>query len=168
MSRPQKISELLPLLFNAEHQWKYQLFSQWKTIFGKFSEKVYAESIHNDTLVLAVYDSCWLQELYTMSPLLLTCINKTLDKPYIKRLRFKRAARRVSKKPIHQEQTHIINQRPVVLTQREQQTLDSIKDTELAGALRNFLVRCLKERDLYEATNSHARHHELVRYKLSG
>ena len=97
MSTPHKIADILPYIFNEDQQWKYQLLRNWQNIFGKMSDKVYLERINNDVLVLAVYDACWMQELYTLSPLLISSINKALDKPYIKQLRFKRAGIRPQK-----------------------------------------------------------------------
>lgn len=150
MSTPHKIADILPYIFNDEHQWKYQLLRNWQNIFGTMSDKVYLERINNDILVLAVYDACWMQELYTLSPLLISSINKALDKPYIKQLRFKRAGIRPKKISRPQEQRPHIPRKSILLTAREEKALSAIKDTQLAAAMKEFLIRCYCEREMYK------------------
>lgn len=147
MGIPQKIADLLPNIFSDDQQWKYQLLRNWQNIFGKMSDKVYLERINNDTLILAVYDACWMQELYTLSPLLISSINKTLDRPYVKQLRFKRASIRQKKISRHQEHKSPISRKSFLLTAREEKALSGIKDTQLATTMKDFLIRCYRERE---------------------
>lgn len=137
------IKDLLPALLKTDN-WKLTLLSQWHTIFGPLSSKVHLEKIHEDTLVLGVQDSCWLQELYLLSPLLLKTINETLDQPRIKQLRFKTIGI-VKQKPIVSPKKVTIK-KEVVLTQEERIVLKNIKDPQLEHALKNFLIRCYQER----------------------
>ena len=150
MSTPHKIADILPYIFNEEHQWKYQLLRNWQNIFGAMSDKVFLERINNDTLVLAVYDACWMQELYTLSPLLISSINKALDKPYIKQLRFKRAGIRPKKITRQQNQVSIAARKSIILSTQEEKALSAIKDKQLASAMKDFLIRCYCERELYK------------------
>jgi hypothetical protein len=150
MSSPQKIDSIIPLIFEQEYKWKYQLLSNWQNIFGKMSDKLYLERINDDTLVLAVYDACWMQELYTLSPLLITTINKIFDKPYINHLKFKRAGIRKKKEPFKKHEPYITKQMVYHLTAREEKALASVKDEQLAQALRDFLMRCYQERQAYK------------------
>ncbi len=152
MSIPHKIADILPQIFNQDHQWKYQLLSNWKNIFGAMSDKVYLERINNDILVLAVYDACWMQELYTLSPLLISSINKALDKPYIKQLRFKRAGIRPPKISRPTEPTPYIFRKSFLLTPREEKALSELKDPELAAAMKDFLMRCYCEQEMYKTS----------------
>lgn len=154
MNNPQSLATLIPLIFNEEHQWKYQLLKNWQAIFGKLSDKVYLERIQQDVLTLAVYDACWMHELYALSEILLASINKTLDKPYIKQLRFKRAGIRPKKTNTDCQSNPCKKQHAITLTTQEQRILDNIKDHELAAALKDFLVRCYKERSLYGLPNT--------------
>lgn len=154
MSTPEKIANLIPLVFQQEQQWKYQLLRNWQTIFGKMSDKVYLERIHQETLILAVYDACWMQELYSLSPLLLTSINNTLDKPYVKQLRFKRAGIRQQKTCPVKEHTPTINKKSIMISATEQKALSAIKDAQLAAVLKDFLVRCYCEREIYKKHNT--------------
>ena len=97
-----------------------------------------------------MYDACWMQELYTLSPLLISSINKALDKPYIKQLRFKRAGIRPQKIVHPQEQRSYIVRKSIVLTGREEKALAAIKDKQLAQAMKDFLIRCHCEREMYK------------------
>jgi hypothetical protein len=154
MSKPLKIDAIIPNLFDQEHQWKYQLLSNWRNIFGTMSDKLYLERINNDVLILAVYDACWMQELYSLSPLLLDTINKTFDKPYIKQLRFKRAGIRPKKEQKNTGYEKHVTYKPYTLTYQEERALASVKDTQLAKALRDFLTRCYNEQQLYKNNRS--------------
>src|SRR5690349_13440966 len=71
------------------NSWQLHLIKNWSSIIGKLSTKVKLEKISNDTIVLGVYDSCWMQELYLLSDELLKKINSKLDEPKIKQIRFK-------------------------------------------------------------------------------
>ncbi len=122
------------------------LLSQWSAILGSLTTKVRLEKIQDDTLTLGVYDACWMQELYLLSPLLITTINQNLDQPRIKHLRFKRS---VAKKDAN---TLGITARteppnvPLELTASTKKALAIIKDPQLSLALHNFLIRCHKEK----------------------
>ncbi len=139
-----QLKDLLPSLIKKEEHWQYTLLQQWSSIIGNLSTHVCLEKIQNDTLILGVYDACWMQELYMLSGLLIDTINKNLDQPRIKHLRFKRIAPRVPKQvtPLPSAPPS----KPVVLTQREQKALDGIQDAHLREALQLFLIRCYKEK----------------------
>lgn len=141
------IKDLLPGLLQHQDNWKLQLLSSWPTIFGPLSSKVHLEKIHDDTLVLGVQDSCWLQELYLLSAVLLKTINETLDAPRIKHLRFKTIGIKKSSQP--QQQKRIpVPQRKVILSANEQRALLNIKDEQLRSALKDFLIRCYQEKNI--------------------
>jgi hypothetical protein len=148
MKTPEKIAALIPLVFQQEHRWKYELLRNWHNIFGNLSDKVCLERINKDILIIAVRDACLMQELYTLSPLLLTSINQVLEKPYIQHLRFKRAGLRHPVKVNSCEQKTISHNSIVILSTREQNTLSSIKDPQLAEVLKDFLFRCHREREI--------------------
>lgn len=145
MATPTPLANLIHTVLDKEQEWKYQLLANWQSVFGKFGDKVYLERIKNDTIIVAVYDACWMHELFTLSDVLIAAINEKLDKPYVKKLRFKQG----KKKP----QPHIIqsclkpylyNQK-IILSDREKNALTGIRDPGLAQALHDFLVRCRQE-----------------------
>jgi len=91
MAKP--IKNILDSFLKTNNSWKAQLLQDWPKIIGKLQDKVSIEKVQDSTLVLSVADACWLQELYLLSPVLLKTINQKLDRPRIKRLRFKQARR---------------------------------------------------------------------------
>ncbi|MDZ4123742.1 MAG: hypothetical protein U1E02_06145, partial [Hydrogenophaga sp.] len=99
-----------------------------------------------DTILLVVQDSCWLQELYLLSPVLLKTINKTLDAPRIKNLRFRVASSAVKKEKKRNLEIKKQPLKKVCLNPTEEAALKKIGDQELTHALRQFLVRCYQER----------------------
>lgn len=137
-----QLSDLLPLVFRHEHAWKIQLLQQWDVIFGNLSAFVQIEKIEYETLVLGVTNSCWLQELSLLSPLLLKTINEKLAHAPIKQLRFKLSGtkHRAKKTVILSSQVRCLPSR--VLNAAEQRALDHIHDQELRIALQRFLMRC--------------------------
>ena len=143
---PKRLAELLSSVLHTSESWKHQLLRNWSEILGPLADKVCLQKVYNKTLVLSVQDSCWLQEMHLLSPVLLKTINKTLDQPHINQLRFTLAGKpkkkTASKKNIPQSIPH----KNVRLTPREKKTLAAIGDTELRHALKGFLVRCYQEK----------------------
>lgn len=138
------IKTLLETIIVDQSNWKLQLLQHWPTMLGNLNTKVRLEKIENDMLVLGVSDSCWLQELYMLSPLLLQTINKKLDSPRIKSLRFKKIG--IKK----EEQKKEIVAQPLSctllrLSPQETKALQTVKDLELRTALTDFLRRCKQE-----------------------
>lgn len=143
MVRPVKdfLSTLIPL----QHDWKVKLLHSWGTIMGRFACKVRLEKIEEDLLVLGVFDACWMQELYLLTPTLLLKINESLDQPRIKQLRFKRAGlEKVSQRKTI-EKKMVAKRQERALTVRETHVLSSVKDEQLRDALISFLQQCQRD-----------------------
>ena len=138
------IKELLPSLLKQDDNWKFVLLDSWQSILGALSTKVTLEKIQDDTLILGVQDSCWLQELYLLSNVLIKTINQALDKPRIKNLRFKTTG--IKKVKLAHAQPLKRSNKVVKLSTKENQTLTSIKDEQLRDVLKNFLIRCYNEK----------------------
>src|SRR4051812_18156826 len=136
----QAIQELLHNFVQERNSWQLYLIQNWHHIFGNLSNHVTLEKIQEDTIFIGVYDSCWMQELYLLSPLVLTTINTTLDQPHIKHIRFKRVARKqtlvVPAKKTYKKVQHR------ALTVQEEKALEIIQDDSLRTALQSFLMRC--------------------------
>lgn len=140
------IKKLLTSFLKTENNWKIQLLKNWPAIIGPLSSKTQLEKIGETTLTLSVQDSCWLQELYLLSPILLKTINQKLDRPRIKRLRFKQAEKKKKrKKKTTNKKTRTA--RAYELTIREKSALKKIEDEQLHRALKLFLFRCHQERE---------------------
>lgn len=142
MAKP--IKNLLTTIFDHQDNWKLQLLQHWPTILGNLNTKVHLEKINDDHLVLGVSDSCWLQELYMLSALLIQTINKKLDAPRIKSLRFKKTGIQ-KEKEIKALPAKRISCKMVPLSAKEQEALHTIKDPELRTAISAFLRRCQQE-----------------------
>jgi hypothetical protein len=139
------IKDLLSSILQETDNWKIQLLSSWQTIFGDLSTKVHLEKIHEDTLVLGVFDSCWLQELYLLTPVLLKSINKTLDQPRIKQLRFKTIGIKKAKKQSLPHKMKM-NTQEKIFSVAEHSALQKLKDPELSNVLKKYLLRCHREK----------------------
>ena len=141
-----KLGDLVATIFHHEHDWKIALLRAWPDIVGPLATKVRIEKITENALVLGVQDSCWLQELYLLSPVLLKTINKTLDAPRIKTLRFMIADITVKNGKKKSPEPKKQPPKQVNLNPAEQAALSTIADQELRYALQQFLVRCYQER----------------------
>ncbi len=135
------IKDLLTSLVQPSDKWQVQLIQQWHTIFGDISKHITCEKVEHDVITIGVYDSCWMQELYALTPTLLTAINTALDAPYIKQIRFKKVVRSGPKA------TKTLYKSPLVLTNKtlsyaEKNALAQVKNEELRTALKKFLLRC--------------------------
>jgi len=142
-----KIKNVIHSVFSKKNNWKIQLLQHWPKIIGELKTKVRLEKIQKDALVLGVYDSCWLQELYLLSPILLKRINQKLESHTFKRLRFKQVGIKKSKK-IRTRKKGALTNKKITLTSKQKETLKKIKDPGLCDALKSFLERCHQEEDL--------------------
>jgi hypothetical protein len=141
---PTPLQYILEKTLSAQQSWKIQLLSKWPHIIGNLKDKVHIEQVTDDTVILGVYDSCWMHELYMLSNMLIKLINQQLDQPRIKKVRFKKSQK---KNFVPQEQMLpecIVTTRP--LTPAEDQALTNITDPQLRKALEQFLMRCNQER----------------------
>jgi hypothetical protein len=141
-----ELKNMIAGILNTNHDWRLTLLRNWDQIIGDLKSKVHLENVKGDTVVLGVYDACWMQELYMLSPVLIHMINQKLDQPYIKHLRFKRAGKRDHKIPRQPLQGKEVAPMNISLTTAEQRALDGINDPQLRLVLEKFLVRCYRER----------------------
>ena len=144
MSLP--IKDLLDKLLIHKNSWQIHLLSQWQTIMGTLNSRVQLLKIEEDTLHIGVTDSCWMQELYLLTPVLLAKINQTLDQPRIKHLRFKSVGMppAQARKELPSKQTQA---RVAALSAFEESVLGQLQDETLAAALRRYRMRCYREKE---------------------
>jgi hypothetical protein len=139
------VTRIVQNLFGPQRAWQVNLLNIWPDIASTLGTKVTIEKLYKETIVLGVQDSCWLQELYLLSPTLLHRINQTLDHPRLKKVRFKKLGiqkKMVKKRSKRKIRTPLEYQ----VTEREQKALGTIKNQELKNALTSFLIRCHGER----------------------
>jgi hypothetical protein len=97
--------------------------------------------MYDKTLILGVYDSSWLQELYMLTPLLLKKINEQLQNHTIHTIRFKHTAHK--SRVTHRKKSYTYHSpRTPELSKKEQYALASIPDKDLQSALIQYLSRC--------------------------
>lgn len=126
---------------SQEHYWKFLLMSKWNEIMGSLACKVSIHKIHQKTIVLGVYDSCWMQELNLLSELIKEKINQILGSNRIESIKLKYMVpsnKMIQKKERPKPFTHTQK----TLSPSEIQALEQIKDQELAQALVGFLQKC--------------------------
>lgn len=140
----QEIKKLLQDLFNVQDNWKCKLLNNWSAIIGSLAPQVSVEKIEDEILTLGVRDSCWLQELHLLSPLLLKEINNKLDQPRIKKLRFKTMTYTPRHRTVKTKSTNI-SPHVRALSHKEQVALNKVDDTQLRSVLQQFLMRCYHE-----------------------
>ncbi len=140
-----RINNLLQNILRTDNNWKMQLLRDWPSIMGNLGTKVHLEKIHDDTLVLGVADSCWMQELYMLSNILINRINEKLDQPRIKKLRFKTVGAQPT--PHKREHKTVKKFKDVRLNPSERRALEKIQDPQLCEALEKFLIRCYQEKE---------------------
>ena len=139
----QNVKNILDSLLQPNSQqeaWKINLIKNWSTIIGSLHEKVSLQKINSTSVVLGVYDSSWIQELYLLSKLILKKINSNLDRPRIETLRFQCIEKKgpiLKKKSAPIKQAKIIDLKPL-----ESLALKKIQDPQLSQALQGFLIKC--------------------------
>lgn len=138
-------SLLSPFLKNNSADWKIGLLQRWSEIMGPMACNVTIVKVIDDTVLLGVYDSSWLQELYLLSDMIINTINQNLDQPRIKKLRFKQIKRatHAAARPVITPDD--IPQKPIELTRSEQHALEKIENDQLRSVLKSFLIRCRRE-----------------------
>lgn len=137
---------LAPILQSSKQSWKIALLEQWPEIMGSLADHVSIEKMYDDAIVLAVRDSSWLQELYLMGATILDTINKNLDQPRFKSIRFKQKGSRTYKKE-KKKNISAPKIQCISFSKQEQSALSSISNSQLRDALRSFLIRCHQERE---------------------
>jgi hypothetical protein len=124
------------------HTWQMHLIQNWRTIVGNLHTRICLEKIQGDTLVVGVYDSHWMQELFLLNSMLLDTINAHFDKPYVKHVRLKLAKQNEKQKKKKQVITAPEKQQVVTMTKRHESALSAVKDEQLQEALYHFLQYC--------------------------
>lgn len=126
---------------SPENDWKGVIMQNWPTIIGSLASRVFIEKIYQDTIVLSVTDSCWMQELYLLSEILKNKINQTINQPRIKTIRFKYGTKK-NMPLMKKKQPEARSFTPRKLTAAELAALSKIQDQELSEVLARFLQKC--------------------------
>ncbi len=111
---------------------------------GSLTSKVSICKIYNNSITLGVTDSSWMQELHLLSELIKDKINKSLGQPRIELIRFKYVSQHVAADSLKKQRPLPACNKEKILTAREKQAIQDIKDPELSQALLGFLQLCHK------------------------
>ncbi len=136
------IKPILESLLSVESDWRRFLLHNWNIIVGNLAVRMRLEQVHEDTLILGVYDSHWMHELFLLSNTIIRSVNKSLGHQRIVKVRFRLIERRPSPKPIRGETPVAQNIRSSLLTYEQQRALMCVKDRELQESLKSLLNRC--------------------------
>ncbi|KKP36175.1 MAG: hypothetical protein UR26_C0001G0219 [candidate division TM6 bacterium GW2011_GWF2_32_72] len=138
------IKSLLNNFLDKNDNWKVQLLQKWPQIIGNMQDKVTIEKIYNDTIILGVSDSCWMQELYFLSDQILQVINLNLDQPRIKNLKFKQSEKKIVPNKVITK--NVKDYAPIRLRKPDLMALEKITDPQLKEVMEKFLTRCYQEK----------------------
>ncbi|MCL4360765.1 DUF721 domain-containing protein [Candidatus Dependentiae bacterium] len=130
---------------------KFTLFKNWHEISGQLNTKIRLEKIYDDTCIIGVNDSAWMQELHLMSKLIISKINKVLnehssEKKLIKNLRFKLVEQKKIKEDKNNFKSLISNipEKDETISEDIKSELEKIKDSELKKSIESYLLICLR------------------------
>ena len=131
----------------------HKLLSNWPDIIGKLEQQTRIEKVYKQTIILGVYDTAWLQELYFMQNIILKKINTYLGKVYFTNLKFKyvnkhKFNQNFNNKSFNNKKklNNNFNNLEIKLNSQELHSLEKVSDSELSSALKNFLIRCHREK----------------------
>lgn len=139
------IKNVLETIIKSDKNWKTDLLYKWRDIIGSLHNKVCIEKIYDDTIILGVLHSSLMQELYLLTPLLINTINKSLDQPRIKQVRFKQAGIKKNRPPLAKAVINKKKFKEITLTQEDERILEKVTDSTLRETLRAFRMRCYRE-----------------------
>lgn len=137
----QSLKDLLAAIAVEKQDWRWLLLNNWQQIMGPLHEQVRLEKVEEATLILGVYQSSWLQELYLLTPMLIKTINEHLGHDHIQNIKFRASV----KKAVMQKNVRPRTYRPIMpreLTRYETTALAKVEDEQLRSLLQTFLWRC--------------------------
>ncbi len=137
------LKNILDTIICSKKSWKTDLLYNWNDIIGTLANKVHIEKIDEESITLGVFHSSWMQELYLLSPLIIKTINKRLEHPYIKQIRFKHIT--IKKNVTKKIKNKMVLKKDVQLSKQDERALAHITDPILRDALKAFRMRCYRE-----------------------
>lgn len=135
------IKDILPLIIDIQ-DWRINLLQNWDNIVGGLSSKMKLEKIQTDTLIVGVYETCWMQELYMISKTIVRSINKKLNNDHVKDIKFKLATENKGNSlPVNSPKKRL--SKKLELTHIQKRELISIEDKQLQSALISYFNSCM-------------------------
>lgn len=128
------------LLTHNTHTWQIRLARDWGTIVGDLHIRICLKKIQDTTVIIGVYDSHWMQELFMLSRVIMRRINEKLGNAYVTQLRFQLIEPHISQPPKKSAVTAAPIKRSI--TPAHAQAIQQIKDDQLQEVLKSFYMRC--------------------------
>jgi len=125
-----------------EKAWQAYLIQNWATIMGSLHSRVRLEKIQGDTVVMGVYDSHWMHELFMLTPTLIATINRHLDEPHVRQVRLQLVRKKIQGLSGPAPKKRVAPRRAPVTTPRHERALKEVVDPQLKEILRRFLQQC--------------------------
>lgn len=141
------LSIILEEVVQKDVQWKIDVLQNWASIVGTIALHSRVEKISQDTIIVGVYDACWLHELHMLSQDLLCSINAYLKQHKIVHIRFKQVARHKKTDRSSLLKSSIVERKCLKLGNKQQEALRELVDRDLAEALQKVWYHCVKEKD---------------------
>ncbi len=139
-----QLKNLLENIISPESDWKICLLSRWQEVVGGLKTKVRLEKINDDTLIIGVYDSAWMQEIFMLSNVILQKVHKVIGKDKIKKLRFKLVEEK--KLEYKNKSNPASKEKAYKIEPKFKRALENIKDTQLQNVLEKYLIQCLNNK----------------------
>ncbi len=136
------IKDLIAHIVNPTKDWRLLLLHKWPTIVGSLKTRIRLERIYQTTLIIGVYESHWMQELFILSRMLMQTINKHLGHPYVTELKFKLIEPLPLEKKAESLENQVLPYAPVSFTVAHHQALNHVYDDQLRNVLTHFFIRC--------------------------
>ena len=134
------VKDIIPRILDVD-DWKIGLARHWEQVVGTLQTRIRLEKIFDDTVVIGVYESHWMQELYLLSSVLRDSINRFLGEHRINHLRFTLVEER--KRTVRKPQSKkFIRPKHVSLSLQQEKALKGIPDEKLRTALIDYWSRC--------------------------
>lgn len=135
------LRDVIPLVLDKQHDWRVALARDWHLIVGTLATRTCLEKIYDDTIIIGVYESHWMQELYLLSSDIKDSINSILKAPRINHIRFKLVEERKRTQRVLLPKK-VKRPSSVTLSVSQTHALDRISDEGLKQALTDFWGRC--------------------------
>lgn len=135
------VRDIIPQVLEKQRDWRTVLARDWGHLVGSLATRTCLEKIYDDTVVIGVYESHWMQELFLLSSDIKDLLNNALGTSRIRQVRFKLVEeRKRAQRVMYPKKTGRPAESPLNASQK--QALLRITDDGLRQALADFWARC--------------------------
>lgn len=141
------LAECLNTALPRSDDWQTSLARGWTTAVGELATHMRLEQIRGNLLIIGVYDSHWISELFMLAPRIVQEINGFLGGSYVAQIRFVLANQTVKQTSSQPRKKMRDFREPISamqMTARQAQILASIKDVQLHDALEKFFYAAVR------------------------